>query len=257
MVYGMGSLSLDLLPRPTQLKEKLPDNLHLRRKMSCSSPLPRGPGIARHLCKLSVLTNPASNLTSQPFPGVYQVKLAPSQAQGRRQPPARGGGRQRSKTSNFCQLLAVKSIALCTMALPDPGWGEAGRDMPGVAVGPRLSPGLSSAPASSGDGKNENLKILSQQENLGETRRKLSKKKFPEQVWLFSVKMPSLVLLSKTVCWRTEWILKRKTWLMQVFKVLKILSVQLKKLFVFSFLRIQKTEEIPPKKTCFFFFLMH
>lgn len=40
---------------------------------------------------------------------------------------------------------------------------------------------------------------------------------------------------------------------MQVFKVLKILSVQLKKLFVFSFLRIQKTKEIPPKKTFFFF----
>lgn len=109
--------------------------------MSCSSHLPRGPGIARHLCKLSVLTNPASNLTPQPFPGVYQVKLAPGQAQGRRQPPARGGGRQRSETSKFCQLLAVKSIALRTMALPvqaggrlagtcqgwlwDPGWAPA------------------------------------------------------------------------------------------------------------------------------------
>lgn len=38
---------------------------------------------------------------------------------------------------------------------------------------------------------------------------------------------------------------------MQVFEVLKILSVQLKKLFVFSFLRIKKTKEIPPKKTFF------
>lgn len=104
----MGNLSqLDLLPRPTRSREKLPDNLHLRRKKSLSPPRPRGSGIAWRLCQPAVLTNPASNLPHQPFPRVCELNwLRDGHREGGRSLPGEEGGRgARPPISVSCQSL--------------------------------------------------------------------------------------------------------------------------------------------------------
>lgn len=179
--------------------------------MSCSPPLPRGPGIARRLRQPAVLTNPASNLPHQPFPTVYRVKLAPGQAQGRRQTPARGGGRQRSDTppiSVGCRLLSPSPCAPWCCRI------QAGGRLAGTCQGWLWDLGRTLAyhlllPVL-GKEKMKNWKYSLSRRIWVKQKERFQNQKFPEQVWLFSVKMPSLVLLSKAVCWRTEWILNWK-----------------------------------------------
>lgn len=186
-VYGAGTGSLsqpDLLVRPTPWREKLPESLHLRRKQSRSPPLPRGSGIARHLCQPAVLAIPAPNLPHQSFPSVCPVKPPSGWARGRRQTPARGGGRWRSETSCFCQLPDVKSIALRNFAPPAPGGRQTWQGHARGGGGSQAKPWLIPAPPSSGEPKIEKQKIFFPlQENLGETKGKLSNT-FPEQVCL-------------------------------------------------------------------------
>jgi len=75
-----------------------------------------------------------------PFLGSAQLDWLWGWAQEGRQTPARGGRRRRSETSCFCGLPGIKSIALCSIALPAPGGREAGRGTPGVAAGAGQAP---------------------------------------------------------------------------------------------------------------------
>lgn len=80
--------------------------------------------LSSRLHQPAVLTNVASNLPHQPFPGVCWVKLPLRWVLGRGQTPVRGGGKQRNKTSYFCQLSDLKFFTLCNFAQPGPTGGR-------------------------------------------------------------------------------------------------------------------------------------
>ena len=110
-VAGMGNLSQPhLLPRPALLREKLPDNLLLRRKKSRSPPLPKGSGtcqapgsVVSQLCSLTQhQTYPIS-----PFPGSVELNWLRDRHRegGRPLPGEEGGEGARPPISVSCQPL--------------------------------------------------------------------------------------------------------------------------------------------------------